>query len=73
MATVKSNIWNLKVGDIITFTNRAGAKWESLVVRVEEKSWYSGRPDTDTQWRKSYGSLHELSKFPDFKIIRKQD
>ncbi len=64
MATLKTNIWNLKVGDIITFTNYAGSKRESVVTRVEEKSWYSPS-------RQSWGTLAEYEKsFPDFKIIR---
>ena len=43
MATVKTNIWNLKVGDRITFTNSVNYKVDILVTRVEEKSWYALR------------------------------
>jgi hypothetical protein len=62
MATAKANIWNLKVGDIITFTNRVGYKVEILVTRVEEKSWYA-------LGRNSWGTLQSYAKYPDFKII----
>jgi len=65
MATVKSNIWNLKVGDKISFTNNTGYKIEKEVTRVEEKSWYSPN-------RNSYGTLADYEKsFSDFQIIRK--
>jgi hypothetical protein len=64
MATVKTNIWNLKVGDTITFTNYAGCKIESIVTRIEEKSWYSPS-------RQSWGTLAGYQKrFADFTIIR---
>lgn len=65
MATVKSNIWNLQVGDKISFTNYAGSFREINVTRVEEKSWYEGNA------RKSYGTLADYQKsFKDFKITR---
>jgi len=67
MATVKTNIWNLKVGDRITFTNCAGSKRESVVTRVEDKSWYSPN-------RQSWSTLADYEKsFPDFKIIRNEN
>ena len=61
METIKTNIWNLEVGDIITFTNSVNSKREMKVLRVEEKSWY-------TKSRRSWGTLQEYSKYPDFKI-----
>lgn len=67
MATVKTNIWNLKVGDRITFTNSVNYKVDILVTRVEEKSWYA------TTGRNSYGTLQSCSKYPDFKIIRNEN
>ena len=66
MATVKTNIWNLKVGDRIEMTNYAGSKRVSVVTRVEEKSWYSPN-------RQSWGTLADWEKcFSDFKIIRNE-
>lgn len=65
MATVKTNIWNLKVGDRITFTNSVNYKVDILVKRVEEKSWYA-------TGRNSYGTLQSYAKYPDFKIIRNE-
>mgnify|MGYP003427107485 FL=1 len=65
MATVKTNIWDLKVGDRITFTNSANYKVDILVTKVEEKSWYA-------LGRNSYGTLHSYAKYPDFKIIRNE-
>ena len=64
MATVKTNIWDLKVGDTISFTNYAGSKRELTITRVTEKSWFCPN-------RNSFGTLasHEKS-FKDFKIIR---
>ena len=64
MATVKTNIWNLRVGDIITFTNSVNYKVSILVTRVEEKSWYAGKG------RNNYGTLQSYSKYPDFKITK---
>lgn len=67
MATVKTNIWNLKVGDRIIFTNYAGSKIESIVTKVNEKSWFSPN-------RQSWGTLADYQKsFPDFKIIRQDE
>jgi hypothetical protein len=64
MATVKNNIWNVKAGDIITFTNYAGSKRESVITRVTDKSWFSPN-------RQSWGTLADYQKsFPDFQIIR---
>ncbi len=66
MATVNTNIWNLKVGDKISFTNYAGSKRENIVTRVEEKSWYSPN-------RQSWGTLADYERsFSDFKIIRNE-
>jgi len=67
MATVRTNIWNLKVGDTITFTNYAGSKIKRIVTKVGEKSWYSPS-------RQSWGTLADYEKsFPDFKIIRNEE
>ena len=57
------NIWNLEVGDTITFTNSTNYKVERLVTRVEEKSWYAPS-------RNSWGTLQSYTKYPDFKIIK---
>jgi hypothetical protein len=65
MTTVKSNIWNLEVGNTISFTNNSGRKIEIKVTRIEEKSWYSWK-------RNSFGTLSDYQKsFSDFKIIKK--
>jgi hypothetical protein len=74
--TVKTNIWNLKVGDVISFTNSFNYKVEIHVTRVDEKSWYGGIMLDDgsgrlADGRKSYGTLQRLTKYADFKIIRK--
>lgn len=65
MATIKTNIWDLKVGDLITFTNKVNYKVNLLVTRVEEKSWYA-------IGRNSWGTLESFTKCNDFKIIRNQ-
>jgi len=62
MKTAKNNIWNLKVGNKISFTNTVGYKVEMIVTRVEDKSWYSPN-------RQSYGTLADYEKrYEDFKI-----
>jgi hypothetical protein len=66
MATIKTNIWNLKAGDTITFTNSANYKVKIFVKRVEEKSWYGG--EGLVNGRNSYGTLQKCAKYPDFKI-----
>jgi hypothetical protein len=63
MRTIKTNTWNLKVGDVISFTNSVNYKVVITVTRVEEKSWYANG-------RNSYGTLQSYSKYPDFKIIK---
>ena len=63
MTTIKTNIWNLQVGDVITFTNSVNYKVTLLVNRVEEKSWYA-------RGRNSWGTLQSYSKYPDFKITK---
>jgi hypothetical protein len=63
MKTTKTNIWNLKAGDRVTFTNLVNYKVDILVTRVEEKSWYAPR-------RNSYGTLQRYAQFPDFTIIK---
>ena len=66
MATVKSNIWNLQVGDTISFTNYVNSFVVIKVGRVEEKSWYRVNGG-----RSSYGTLASFQKaFPDFTITR---
>jgi len=64
MTTIKINIWNLQVGDVITFTNSVNYKVSITVTRVEDKSWYA-------TGRNSWGTLQSYSKYPDFKIIKK--
>ncbi len=67
MATVKTNIWNLKVGDTISFTNYTGKKWELTITRLTEKSWFCPS-------RNSFGTLADYEKsFKDFKIIRNEN
>jgi hypothetical protein len=63
MTRNKTNIWNLEVGDTITFTNNLYYKVSITVKRVEEKSWYA-------IGRNSWGTLQEYSKYADFKIIK---
>lgn len=65
MATIKTNIWGLEVGDKITFTNSRNYKVILEVVRVEEKSWYASG-------RNSWGTLQSFTKYPDFKIIKSE-
>jgi hypothetical protein len=74
--TVRTNIWNLKVGDVISFTNSVNYKIEIHVTRVEEKSWYGGMMLDDgsgrlADGRNSYGTLGRISTYPDFQIISK--
>jgi hypothetical protein len=64
MKTTKNNIWNLEVGDRITFTNSVNCKQDILVKRVEEKSWYA-------TGRNSWGTLQSYAKYSDFLIIKK--
>ena len=63
--TVKTNIFNLEAGDVITFTNKSNYKWSIVVERVEEKSWYA------RGGRNSYNTLARYAKYPDFTIIKK--
>jgi hypothetical protein len=64
MATVKTNKWNLKVGDVISFTNYAGSFRSMEVKRVSEASIF-------TPSRKSFGTIADYEKcFADFKITR---
>ena len=65
------NIWNLEVGDKISFTNSVGHKMVINVNRVEEKSWYGG--EGLVNGRNSYGTLARISKYSDFKIIKKDN
>jgi hypothetical protein len=67
MTSVKTNIWNLKVGDTVSFTNNSGSKIERTITRVTEKSWFCPN-------RNSYGTLADYQKsFKDFKIIRNEN
>lgn len=66
MTTIKTNIWNLQVGDVITFTNSVNYKVSITVTRVEDKSWYA-------TGRNSWGTLQSYSKYPDFKIIKNEN
>ena len=63
MTTIKTNIWNLKVGDVISFTNSVNHKVVITVTRVEEKSWYANG-------RNSWGTLQSYTIYPDFKITK---
>lgn len=63
MNTIRTNIWNLEVGDIITFTNKVNYKVVRVVKRVEDKSWYDNG-------RNSWNTLNRYSQYPDFKIIK---
>ena len=60
-----NNFLNLKVNDIITFTNKFGYKRTIIVSRVEEKSWYC-----NLGGRNSYNTLKNYTKYHDFKIIK---
>jgi hypothetical protein len=53
----------LKIGDIISFTNKLNCNVKIVVSRVEEKSWY-----TEKGFRNSYGTLKSFTKCKDFKI-----
>jgi hypothetical protein len=67
MTSVKTNIWNLKVGDKISFTNYFGIKKEKTITRVTEKSWFCPN-------RNSFGTFADYEKsFKDFKIIRDEE
>jgi len=61
------NKWNLKVGDVITFTNSVNSKTTMKVSRVTEKSWYASINGMGNG-RNSFGTLLKLSKYSDFKI-----
>jgi len=61
--TIKTNVFGLQVGDVITFTNSVNYPVKITVTRVEEKSWYA-------IGRNSYGTLQSYSKYPDFKITK---
>lgn len=63
MKTVSTNIWDIEVGDRITFTNKVNYNVDILVKRVEEKSWYA-------TGRNSWGTLFSYSKLENFKIIK---
>lgn len=63
MATVKTNIWGVKVGSVITFTNSVGYFVTITVTRVEDKSWYAAYGG-----RNSWNTLAGYTKYPDFKI-----
>lgn len=60
---IKENIWGLKVGDKITFTNKINYSVEIIVTRIEKKSWYA-------EGRNSWNTLNNYSKYNDFKIIK---
>ena len=66
MTTIKENIWGLRVGDIITFTNEVNYKVVIVVKRVENKSWYGN----SVKLRNSWNTLNRYSQYPDFKIIK---
>ena len=63
--TIKKNIWDIKVGDKITFTNKVGSFRSIEVARVENKSWY-----TPKGGRNSWNTFAQYLKYPDAKIHR---
>lgn len=65
MATIKTNIWGIKAGDTISFTNSSNCFISHTISRVEEKSWYTAKGN-----RNSWGTLESYSKYPDFKITK---
>jgi plastocyanin len=66
-----TNTLGIKVGDVVSFTNKVGYKVTFIVTRVEEKSYWSSKGVEFGSNRGSYGTLNEYAKlFPDFKITR---
>jgi hypothetical protein len=61
----KTNTRGIKPGDVITFTNKVGYKVRLTVERAEKVSWYTREGG---EMRKSYGTLDQWAKNPDFKI-----
>jgi len=54
----------IKIGSIITFTNRVNYSVKITVSRVENKSWYDQRGS-----RNSYGTLISyMNEYSDFQI-----
>jgi hypothetical protein len=64
MKTVNSNIWAIKVGDTITFTNNVGYKVSLTVTRISEKSCWLRKG------RNSWGTIATYLSFPDAKITK---
>lgn len=81
MATIKTNIWDLKVGDEIHFTNKSNTNMRFIVRKVTDSSCYLSDSFGDyinPFWgenfvgtRNSFGTIANLSKCENFKIIRK--
>lgn len=72
MGHQKINTLGLKVGDVISFTNKLGYFVVITVTRVEEKSWYGFLKNPDYAPRSSYGTLEDYKKkYSDFKITSK--
>ena len=67
MAAVKTNIWGIKVGDVVKFKSIHDCLVTIEIARVEEKSWYR----TDIDMRSSWGTMFEYSKLKEFEIVSK--
>ncbi len=61
----KTNTRGIKPGDVITFTNKVGYKVRLTVAHTENVSWYA---EEGGGIRKSYGTIDQWAKYPDFKI-----
>jgi hypothetical protein len=64
----KGNVFGLDAGDTVTFTNSVNSKCSITISRVSDKSYWNAFNNS----RGSWGSMLELSKYPDFKITRKK-
>lgn len=69
---MKTNEFNLQVGDIIMFTNERNYKYHLYVRRITEKSyWVSFRVEEMKGHRESWNTLKSYkNKYPDFQIIK---
>lgn len=68
---MKTNEFNLQVGDIITFTNKKN-KYHLYVRRITDKSyWASFTVEEMKGHRESWNTLYSRKKkYPDFQIIK---
>jgi hypothetical protein len=68
MAAVKTNIWGIKVGDVVKFKSIHDCLVTIEIARVEEKSWY--RTDRDMRAvTKKYNNKQKLSQIKKTKFI----